>query len=146
MKNSFSKFFTTNPEYGVSTFRLYLMRIFFVLIFILLGLDVWKEIISHQGVWDPLYGVAYSFWAAFSTLALIGLRYPLKMLPLLLLQFFYKLVWLFAVAYPLWSSNQLKGSSAEEMTTVFIIGIIIDLIVIPWSYALKSYILKSAKS
>jgi hypothetical protein len=42
-----------------------------------------------------------SFWAALVTLSGLGLRYPLKMLPLLFMQLFYKSVWLIAVAFPL---------------------------------------------
>src|SRR5271165_3169952 len=86
----------------VSTFRLYLMRFLYLLNFVLLGLDVWPAIINHVGAWDPVRGVAFSFWAALSALSALGLRYPLKMLPLLLLQLLYKSVWLTAVALPLW--------------------------------------------
>jgi len=67
-----------------STFRLYLMRLLYLLNFVLLGLDVWPGIINHVGAWDPVKGVAFSFWAALSALSGLGLRYPLKMLPLLL--------------------------------------------------------------
>ena len=70
----------------VSTFRLYLMRALYLLNFVLLGLDVWPEVLRHQGAWDPLKGVAFSFWAALSALSGLGVRYPVKMLPLLLLQ------------------------------------------------------------
>lgn len=75
---------------------------------------------------------------------ILGVRYPLKLLPLLLLQFFYKLVWLVAVAYPLWSSSQLGGSSASQLATIFVTGAVVDLVVIPWPYALRSYVLKGA--
>lgn len=68
--------------------------------------------------------MAFSFWAAYSTLMILGLRYPLKLLPLLLLQFFYKLVWLVVVAYPLWSASQLRGSSASGLATIFVIAVV----------------------
>jgi hypothetical protein len=68
-----------------STFRLYLMRLLYLLNFVLLGLEVWPVMINHPGAWDPVKGVAFSFWAALSALSVLGLRYPLKMLPLLLL-------------------------------------------------------------
>jgi hypothetical protein len=73
-----------------SMFRLYLMRLLYLLNVVLLGLGVWPGIINHVGAWDPLHGVAFSFWAALSALSGLGLRYPLKMLPLLLLQLLYK--------------------------------------------------------
>jgi hypothetical protein len=58
----------------VSTFRLYLMRLLYLLNFVLLGLDVWPGIINHAGAWDPVKGVAFSFWAALSARSGLGLR------------------------------------------------------------------------
>ena len=36
----------------VSMFRLYLMRLLYLLNFVMLGLSVWPEIINHSGAWD----------------------------------------------------------------------------------------------
>ena len=44
----------------VSIFRLYLMRLLYLLNFAMLGLSVWPEIINHSGAWDPVKGVAFS--------------------------------------------------------------------------------------
>jgi len=121
-----------------STFRLYLMRLLYLGNFVFLGLNVWPGIINHVGAWDPLHGVAFSFWAALSALSGLGLRYPLGMLPLLLLQLFYKSVWLIAVALPLWSAGR-----STNLTKTFVIGAIADLIVIPWPYVLANYVRKS---
>ena len=138
--------FAVDPQTpgGVSPLRLLVMRLLFVVTFLFLGADAWKAIVMHRGPWDPLHGVAFSFWAAYSTLMILGLRHPLKMVPLLLLQFLYKIIWLVAVAYPLWSANQLSGSPASEMATVFVVGVVIDLLVIPWPYALKNFALTRA--
>ena len=119
----------------ISTFRLYLMRLLYLLNFVLLGLDVWPAIISHKGTWDPLHGVAFSFWAALSALSGLGLRYPLRMLPLLLLQLFYKAVWLLAVALPMWSAVRSTG-----LAHAMAIGVIVDLVGIPWPYVLANYV------
>ena len=73
------------PE-ETSLFRLYLMRLLYLLNFVFLGLNVWPEFIKHEGLWDPVKGVAFSFWAALSALSILGIRYPLKMLPLFFLQ------------------------------------------------------------
>jgi hypothetical protein len=114
---------------------LYLMRLLYLLNFVLLGLDVWPEIIGHKGAWDPLHGVAFSFWAALSVLSGLGIRYPLKMLPLLLLQLFYKAVWLLAVALPMWSAIR-----SSALTHAMSIGVVVDLIGIPWLYVLANYV------
>jgi hypothetical protein len=120
-----------------SIFRLYLMRLLYLLNFVLLGLQVWPVIINHVGAWDPVRGVAFSFWAALSALAGLGLRYPLKMLPLLLLQLLYKSIWVIAVALPLWSAFR-----SIELTKVMAVGAVVDLIVIPWPYVLANYVKK----
>ena len=146
MRETLSKVFradSANPG-GVSTFRLHLLRLVYVGTFLFVGTNAWKGILTHTGAWDPLHGVAFSFWAAYSTLLLLGLRYPLKLVPLLLLQLFYKLVWLIVVAYPLWSSSQLSGSSAGGLTRIFVIAVVADLFVIPWPYTLRSYVMKGA--
>ena len=134
-------FFKVDQTIGVSKFRISLLRIFYSMIIVLLGIEVWTEIFTNKDMWQPLPAVAYSFWAAFSTLAILGVLHPLKMVPLLLVQFFYKLIWLIIVAYPLWSANKLTGSSAYGLTEANSIGIVIDLLVIPWPYVFKNYIL-----
>jgi hypothetical protein len=130
---------------GVSKFRFYLLRVFYLLITVFLGIETWIEIFNHQGMWQSLPGVAYSFWGAFTILAILGLLHPLRMLPLLLIQFLYKLIWLIIVAYPLWSTNQLIGSAVQEMATLFIKSVVVDILVIPWPYVFRNYILKSKK-
>ncbi len=122
---------------GVAKYRLYLMRILFVLTFLFLGRDAWTEIFTHNGQWKPLDGVAYSFWAAYSTLMILGLRQPLKMTPLLLLQFFYKLIWLIAVAIPAYRSNDFD--EAKALTIIFIVGVVLDILIIPWKYVFRNY-------
>ena len=123
----------------VSTVRLYLMRVVYLGNFVMLGFDVWPRIIHQDKPWDPLHGVAFSFWAALSTLSALGIRYPLAMLPLLLLQLLYKSVWLIAVAVPLGSAGR-----SPELTNIFVMGAIADLIVIPWPYVLAHYVRKRA--
>jgi hypothetical protein len=120
-----------------STFRLYLVRLLYLLNFALLGLDVWPEIINHVGAWDPVKGVAFSFWAALSALSGLGLRYPLKMVPLLLLQLLYKSIWLIAVALPMWSVVR-----STDLTKAMVIGLVLDIVIIPWPYVLANYVKK----
>jgi hypothetical protein len=91
--------------------------------------------INHVGPWDPVRAVAWSCWAALSILSGLGLRYPLKMLPLLLMQLFYKSVWMVAVALPLWSTFR-----SVELTRVMGFGAVVDLIVIPWPYVFANYL------
>ena len=125
----------------VSTLRLYALRLLYLGNFVGLALNVWPALISPAKPIDPLPGVAFAFWAALSTLSALGLRYPLKMLPVLFMQLFYKSVWLLAVALPAWSSGQ-WSSSLAELFNVMAIGAAVDLLVIPWPYVFANYVRK----
>ena len=129
---------------GVRRINVYLMRVFYLLMSTLLAMDVWSYILGHQGPWDPGKAMEWSVWAGFSTLAILGVFHPVKMIPLLLLEIFYKSLWLFLVAYPLWQSGKLAGSSAEEETYVFL-PVILVILVIPWGYVFKTYVIDLKK-
>jgi len=119
----------------VSILRLYVLRAFYLLNFAVLGSDVWSALISDHEPHDPLKAVAFCFWAALSALCGLGLRYPLKMLPLLLLQLFYKSVWLIAVALPQWPSIR-----STELFKAMTIPVPLLLVAIPWAYVITHYV------
>ena len=64
---------------------------------------------------------------------------PLTMLPILLLEIFYKLLWLGVVAYPLWSTGTLAGSPAEGMTSAFL-WVLLPIAAVPWTYVIGHYL------
>ena len=124
----------------VSTFRLYLMRALYLLIFVGLGSEIWPVMIHHRP-WDLMHGVACSLLAALSALMALGIRYPLQMLPLLLYELLWKAIWLAAVALPLWSAHQLDPDTMETVKAC-LMGIVLCPIVIPWPYVLANYLKK----
>lgn len=119
----------------VSLIRLYLLRALYLGNFLMLGLSVWPGILTHKGWANPLEGVGIAVWGALSLLSIIGVRYPLKMLPLLFVQFTYKLIWVLAVALPRLSS----GAPTWYMKPM-LIGAIIEPLLIPWGYVFATYI------
>jgi hypothetical protein len=125
----------------VSTIRLYVLRVMYLLNFVFLAMNVWPALLRPAEPIGLLPGVAFAFWAALSTLCALGLRYPLKMLPVLFMQLFYKTVWLLAVALPLWSSGQWTAG-ATGMFKGMVMGAVADLLVIPWSYVFANYVRK----
>lgn len=132
------------PDYehyeGVCRINIYVMRLFFALMFIFVATDSWTVLFTHKGAWDPTRAVAWCTWAAYSTLAILGVFHTLRMLPIMLFMIFYKGLWLNVVAFPLWSTDSLKGSPAEGMAYMFS-SIIIPIIFMPWKYVFKKYIL-----
>ena len=123
----------------VSTFRLYLLRATYLLIVVGLGFVIWPGIIHHTSAWALRYGDASSLLAGVSALAVLGIRYPLKMLPLLLFELIWKSIWLLAIALPLWQADQLDPQTRESIFACGI-GLIIMPIVIPWPYVLASFV------
>src|SRR5271169_1396220 len=126
---------------GVRPINIYLLRLVFILMFFVLGENTWTHILTHRGSWEPGDAIAWCVWTAFATLAILGIFRPLKMLPILLLEEFYKVLWLLIVAYPLWSTGTLVGSSAERATSAFL-WVVLPIVAIPWGYAFRSYVYK----
>ena len=137
--------FQRDDQYeGVRRINIYLLRLVFILMFFVLGKDTWTQILTHQGAWEPTDAIAWCVWTAFATLAGLGIIRPLKMLPILLLEIFYKALWLIIVAYPLWSAGTLAGSSAEGTTSAFL-WVVLPIVAVPWDYVFENYIYKSKK-
>jgi hypothetical protein len=127
---------------GVRPIHVYLLRMFYFLMAAFVATDAWMTIISHEGPWDRFAALAFCVWAAYPTLAVLGLIHPLKMIPLMLFTIFYKSIWLLIVAYPLWRVNALWGSPAEPMTRAFL-WLPLLVIAVPWGYVLRSYVMRS---
>ena len=64
-----------------------------------------------------------------------------EMLPIVLLEIFYKVLWLILVAYPLWSKGTLAGSPAEGTTSAFL-WVILPIVAVPWGYVFVNYFYK----
>ncbi len=125
---------------GVRPFNIYLLRLLFFLVFVFVGYDSWTSILNHEGSWDHVKAAALCMWATYSLLSILGIFYPLKMLPLVLFEIIYKILWLIIVAYPLWSADRLAGSPAEEMTKAFL-WVVLPIVAMPWKYAFDNYVL-----
>lgn len=112
--------------------RLYALRTTYLLIVVGLGFEIWAAIIHHQKPWPLMQGVVCCVLAAMPALAVLGLRYPLQMLPLLLFELVWRSIWLVVVAHPLWSAHQMDAETSETAAPC-LMGVIFP-IVIPWPY------------
>jgi hypothetical protein len=134
------------PDYGhydgVRPINIYALRLIYFLMLVFVGTDSWMGLIRHQGPWDPVRAVAVCVWAAYSTLSILGLIHPLRMLPIMVFMIFYKSLWLIVVAYPMWRAGTLAGTPAGEMTRVFL-WIPLPIIAVPWKYFFRNYVMWS---
>ncbi|HAA21300.1 MAG TPA: hypothetical protein DCR93_10520 [Cytophagales bacterium] len=124
---------------SVSKWRLYLLRGLYFLNFISLAFDNWSAVLFPQESLGVLGGVAISFWAGFSLLNLLGVRYPLKMLPVLMLQFLYKGAWIAGTFLPAYTAGTVDPG-IQEFFWVCIAGIGLNLIILPWGYLYRDWV------
>ena len=125
------------PE--VTTFRLYLLRATYLLLVVGLGVEIWPGVLHPPKDLDLMRGVVRSLLAAVSLLAALGIRHPLKMLPLLFFELVWKSIWLLAFGLPLWSAGQLDPNSRETLKAC-LMGAVLFPLAIPWRYVLATYV------
>lgn len=121
----------------IATWRVNLLRAAYVLIVVGLGSAVGPQIFDTTKVWEAGRSVVVAMLAAFSLLALLGLRYPLRMLPLLLWETAWKTIWLLKFALPLWLADRLDARTAETAMECLLQVVIIA--VIPWDHVYRTY-------
>ena len=129
------------PE--LATWRANLLRAGYLLLVVGLGMTVWPSIIDPARAWAPDRGVIVAMLGALSLLALVGLRHPLRMLPLLFWEITWKALWLLRVALPLWAGGHLDAAAAE--TAMECVMAVLIALVIPWDYLLRAYIMGPAE-
>jgi hypothetical protein len=117
---------------AVPLWRLYALRAGYLLLVAGLGSQVWPGIVLRHGAWTLMEGVVQCMLGALSLLALLGLRYPLRMLPLLLFEIAWKVIWLAVVATPLWIAGRMDADTWS--TAAACLMMVVFPIVIPWRH------------
>jgi hypothetical protein len=123
---------------GVRPIQLWGLRLFFLLMLVLVTPTAWNVLLTHQGPWDPLRGIAFAVWATYPALAVFGLIQPLRWLPLMFFTLGYKAIWLAFIAYPLWQAGTLWGTPTGEIAGSFL-ALPLLAAVVPWGYARRSF-------
>src|SRR5262245_53865208 len=100
---------------NVSTLRLYLLRATYLLISLFLITQIWPALIRHSGEPAIMPNVARCTMAAMAPLMLLGIVYPLRMLPIMLFEFFWKTIWVAAYGIPLWLAHNVTPDVAETL-------------------------------
>jgi hypothetical protein len=126
---------TTATELSLT--RLHLMRAGYLLMGV--GLVVVKWPLLPRAHALPLYeSVTLCLLTAMSLLAFLGLRYPVKLIPLLLFESAWKLLWLSLVALPQAVAGDLDAATTDIAVNCSLVVLI--LAVTPWRYVWRTYV------
>jgi hypothetical protein len=126
-----------NPPAELSLTRLHLMRAGYLLMGVGLALVKWPLLPDAHSL--PLYeGVTLCLLTAMSLLALLGLLHPVRLLPLLLFESGWKLLWLALVALPRAISGDLDAATTELLVNCSLVVVI--LAVTPWGHVWRTYV------
>jgi hypothetical protein len=126
------------PPDALSLRRLYVLRSGYLFMGGGLAVTKWPSFVAQHGSWPLMKGVVECMLLAMSILALLGLRYPVKMLPVLLFESLWKVTWLAVVALPQLTGNGMDAATTELFTTILLVVVI--LAVIPWGYVARQYL------
>lgn len=124
------------PE--VSTFRLYLLRAMYLFIAAGLAVYEWPGILQPPENLSLTHGVVSSVLGAVSLLAVLGIRYPLKMLPLLFFELLWKSMWVLVFWLRLWSGQ--PDPNTGQTLFACLMGIVLVPLVTPWGYVVNQYL------
>jgi hypothetical protein len=124
----------------VALWRLYTLRVAYFILAAGLGTFVWPDVIHHTNEFGAAHGIQWALLGGLGLTAALGLRYPVKMLPLLIFELTWKAVYLVAFALPLWRAHQITDAVAADIQAVLMVVIFVPLI--PWRYALAEFALK----
>src|ERR671928_1523970 len=118
--------------------RLHAMRVGYAFMGIGLAIVKWPIVIGYDRSTPLFEGVVAVLRPARSLLAFLGLRYPVRMLPILLFESLWKVIWLSVVALP----AALAGEVDQAMGQV-IFNCSFDVVILavtPWGYVWRHYV------
>jgi len=123
----------------VSTLRLFLLRAMYAFMFVGLALARWPGILNPPAGISNAETVVGSVLGAISLLALLGIRYPIKMLPLLFFELLWKVLWMAMWGVQLWSAEQLAPDSEQTLIST-LVGVVLVPLAVPWGYVFRQYV------
>lgn len=123
----------------VSPLRLYVLRAAYLLAAVGIAFMVGPLLVDPPADVAHPRGVMWSLLGGVGLLALLGIRHPLRMLPLLLFELVWKAVWLGAIWLPMWRAGTL-GPAERQSFVDCVFGVVLMLVVIPWPYVMRHYV------
>jgi hypothetical protein len=125
--------------HDVSLVRLYVLRATYLVIALGLFLTIWPLLLDVPPDIEHFRSATWALLGALALLAALGVRYPLRMLPVLLFELAWKVVWVVLVGLPRWRAGTLEGAFSETWTSN-LAGIVICTLAIPWGHVAREYL------
>ena len=129
------------PDCEVPLWRLYLLRANYLL-WAVAGL-----FFALPPLFDPepaARGMVDSMFGGLWVMGILGVRYPLQMLPIFLFEFAWKTIWLLAFGLPQWLSGTGSPRLSEDLIAIGNGPVLFGLI-IPWTYVWRRYVRRPAE-
>ena len=127
----------TAVDEELSTRRRNVMRLGYAFMGVGLVIVKWPLLLDASALPVP-EGVVTCLLTAMSLLAFLGLRYPVRMLPILLFEVAWKVIWIAAVAVPHLAADDIDAATSSVLFNCSLVVVIIA--VIPWRYAWRRYV------
>lgn len=122
----------------VPLLRLYVLRATYLFIAVGLGAMIGPGLLGTPAAAEHFRGVTWCLLAAVGCLALLGLRHPLKLIPVLLFELVWKTIWVLTIGFPLRRAGQLDGAYLETWSAN-LVGLAIVALAVPWGYVVRHY-------
>src|SRR5690606_14133436 len=119
----------------VSPLRLYLLRAVYIFIALGLALTRWPKIVDPPADATHMKMVVLAMPGTICLLALLGIRYPIAMLPVLLFELLWKFLWVLA-----WGIDGQLAANQQDTLVFSLLGIILIPPVTPWRYVVDRYL------
>jgi hypothetical protein len=125
----------------VSLVRMYVIRAACLASVIALGSSNLPDLIWP----DPMArGMISAILGGLWVMVAIGIRYPLKMVPIFLFEFVWKVIWLFRFGLPQWMAGTGSPRLSEDLIGIGLFPIFVGLI-IPWGYVWRHYVVEPSE-
>jgi hypothetical protein len=128
----------TTIDHELSPRRLNIMRLGYAFMGVGLAIVKWPILVQNTASLPVFEGVVACLLTAMSLLAFLGLRYPVRLLPILLFEVIWKVIWIAAVALPHLVADDLDTATSAVLFNCSFVVIIIA--VIPWPYVWRHYL------
>jgi len=128
---------TSSKTDELSVRRLNVLRVGYAFMGVGLAIVKWP-LVLHAGSLPVFDGVVTCLLTAMSLLAFLGLRYPGRMLPILLFEVTWKAIWIAAVAVPHLLADDIDTATQSLLFNCSFVVVI--LAVLPWRYVGKRYV------